>query len=570
MHSNNENLAGLLRPGRRLAQAGLAVVSGVLLCLAFPPVEGSLLAWVALVPLLLVPVPAPVAVRAGLGYLFGLAFFLPNLFWLNTIGFGAGGWLALCCACYPMLWYLLAAALIRALAGCRPGGPPPRFWELTPARQLVAMLLLAAAWAGLEWVRGWLFTGFSWNQLGICQWSCQRLLPLAAWTGVYGLSFLVVAVNLALAGSWPRLAQRLARRPGAGTDSLHWPLLVLALLFIGVFFLDRALPRLGSPDTVLRTGAVQGCLPLCRSWTQKQLDDALATYTRLTREVAAGPLKPDLVVWPETAVPAPARWDAQYAGELKKLFPEIQLPLLAGTLDLQPRNGPDGRPAEPLMFNSALLFTADGRVAARYNKIHLVPYGEYVPFSRHLPWLVEFIGMGRDLTAGREYTIFRLPREVRAGVMICYEDAFGNLARQFTRRGADLLITLTNDAWYAESAGARQHLLHALFRAVENQRPLLRSGNNSDTCLILPDGRVTDLIRDPDTGYRFIPAANLYEIPIWHDAPLTFYARHGDLFAGACAAAAAATALVLWGRELRRRLRRLDAVAPAAVPEVGG
>ena len=570
MEPMDENLAGLIRPGRRLGHLALAVVSGVLLSLAFPPVEWPLLAWVALVPLLLVPAPAPWRSRIAVGYGFGLGFFIPNIFWLNEIGFGAGCWLALYCALYPLAWYLLAAALIRALAGREPPCLPPRLWELTTPRQLAVMLILAGAWTGLEWVRGWLFTGFSWNQLGISQWASARLLPLATWTGVYGLSFLIVAVNLALAGSWPRLAQQLRRRAaGPGQAAVHWPLMVLALLFLGVFFLGKWTPGLGSPDTVLRVTAVQGCLPLSRSWTQKQLDDALAAYAGLSRAAVAGPDKPQLIVWPETAVPAPARWDPQYAAELRKLMPELGIPLLVGTLELLPRTGPDGKPVEPFMFNSALLFTADGRVAGSYSKIHRVPFGEYVPFSHYLPWLVEWIGMGRDLTAGREYTIFRLPDQVRAGLMICYEDAFGNLARQFTCRGAEMLITLTNDAWYAESAGARQHLLHAVFRAVENRRPLLRSGNNSDTCLILPDGRITNLILDPDTGNRFVRGATLYEIPIWRNAPVTFYARYGDWFAGACAALGAAAALVLWGRDVRRRLRRLDAIAPAATAGKG-
>ena len=136
MEPMDENLADLIRPGRRLEQLALAVASGVLLNLAFPPMEWALLAWVALVPLLLVPVPAPLSMRAALGYGFGLAFFIPNIFWLNEIGFGAGCWLALYCALYPLAWYLLAAALIRALAGREPPCLPPQLWELTTPRQL--------------------------------------------------------------------------------------------------------------------------------------------------------------------------------------------------------------------------------------------------------------------------------------------------------------------------------------------------------------------------------------------------------------------------------------------------
>jgi apolipoprotein N-acyltransferase len=151
-------------------------------------------------------------------------------------------------------------------------------------------------------------------------------------------------------------------------------------------------------------------------------------------------------------------------------------------------------------------------------------------------------------------------------VSICYEDVFATISRQFVRRGADLLITLTNDAWYAESSGSRQHMVHAVFRAAENRRPLLRSGNNSDTCLILPNGKVTGLLYDPQTGNRFLRGAKPYAIPVRPDLGLTFYCRYGDLFAMACTAVLLAVLLAVAVHWFRRKEKLFKAVDAARRP----
>ena len=550
--------------GRFLLAAGLAVASAVLLALAFPPVEAGILAWVALVPLLAAPVPVTPWRRVAIGYLFGYAYFAVNLFWLNTIGFAAGFLLALICACFPLAWYLFAAELLRRL----PGGTvrtranpatPRKLWELPPLSQCVWTLAVAAAWVAQEWVRSWIFTGFSWNQLGVSQWSQTTLLPLATVTGVYGISFLIVAGNVALFASWARITRAFSGVRGG----ISWPMLMVLLLFVPVILLLRNQPPPPSlrDAAALRAAVAQGCIPQCREWRQEQLDDSLAAYTTLSR-FAAGQ-QPDLIVWPETAIPAGFS-NPQYAAARAKLVADIKIPLLIGCVDYRPAVAkPDPyNESDWLTFNSALLLDQDGKRLQSYDKTHPVPFGEYTPFAKYLPWLEKWIGMGRGLTAGREFTIFNLPGGVKAGTMICYEDAYPGIARQFTLRGADLLITLTNDAWYAESAGSRQHLLHAVCRAVENRRPLLRAGNNSDSCLITPKGKIENLLTDPVTGHRFVRGVRVYEITVWHNQPLTFYARHGDLFAQLCAACTAAGLLWLGYGHWRRKHALLTKIAP--------
>jgi len=542
-----------------------ATVSGALLSTAFPPLEWDWAAWIALIPVLLAPVPTTPWRRAAAGALLGLVHCISNLFWLNEIGFCAGVLLGVYCALFPLLWYLGTAALSSALAD-----PEPR-----PGRRLCcvrlgwpqAALIVGSGvlWVGLEWLRSWLFTGFPWNELGVSQWQRPLLLSLTCFTGIAGVSLLVAAGNLALsqiaAAWWDGIRRGASRRQGRA------PTATLATVAALAAMTALQAPPVPPTDAVLRVLAVQGNIPQCRFWTEAQFNEALAVYSDLTVTTAhAG--RADLVVWPESAVPAPLGY-APFKARLEAILPEVRTPLLIGALDSRPLPGArwTGSDWEPPLqdFNSAILLAPDGQVMETYDKVHRVPFGEYVPFGRYLPWLVDWIGMGRDLVPGSEFTVFRLGKGAVAGANICFEDAFPEISREFVRRGANLLVTLTNDAWYAESSGSRQHLLHAVFRAAENRRPLFRSGNNSDTCLITANGTVTGLLYDPATGHRFFRGARFYEIPISYAPPLTLYARWGDWLSRTCAAGAALLCLILAARAVRGCARRRRAVETRSV-----
>ena len=538
------SLCRLLQWRWSLAEYALAIAAGLLLSAAFPPHELTELAWCAIVPLLLLPHSPCQWHRARIGWWFGFAHFLTCLFWLTEVT--VGGWLALSavCALFPCAWYLAAAAIFAPSAqpvGDGAGRRPERGWR----GQLPPVVLLPAFWVAGEWVRSWLCTGFPWNQLGVSQWESRMLIQSASVTGVYGISFLIIAANVALA----RFCRRNWRGFRRGQKrEISWDLVLVLVLLLAFVGLGLRRARLGRPDRYLRVTAVQGCIPQCRVWTQEQFEEALDVYVRLTRELTpAG--QPHLVVWPETAIPAAARWNDKYVAALRGLFPDLDCMLLVGSIDYRlPAQALPG--TEPLAFNSALLFDADGTILDFYDKIHLVPVGEYTPLEALWPWVTDWIGMGRSLTAGTEHTVLDLPQQARTGVCICYEDVFPAISRSFVRRGANLLMTLTNDAWYAESAGSRQHMIHAVFRAVENGRPLFRAGNNSDTCLIMPDGRVTGLLYDRVTGNRFVRGAKTYEVPVWDELGQTFYTRHGDVFALGCALLTAGGLLVALSRWL--------------------
>jgi len=540
-----------------------------LLSTAFPPLDLGPIAWVALAPFLLLPPPRRTATQAVRGFTLGAAHFLTCLFWLTTVTWTGWLLLALTCGLFPMFWAVLCLPLFRAMHGRPPFPGTGRTHPPNGAVRTGAVLLSAAVWCALEWLRSTLFTGFPWNLLGGSQWHSPLLLATTTVTGVYGLSFVLIAANTAVAAGLRRWTLGFLR---GGLRGIPWESLAATATCAAALWAGLTAPRLGAPRGALRIAAVQGCLPQARQWTPEQLAQALKVYDRLSRTAARLPDRPDLIVWPETAVPAPLRWEESYANMFRKLLADCSTWFLIGTIDYRfPTGTKPEAEAEPNVFNSAFLFDPRGQLRDSYDKTHPVPFGEYTPFEKYLPWLERWIGMGRSLTAGVEYTVLRLPKNVRAGVNICYEDVFPRISREFVRRGANLLVTLTNDAWYAESAGSAQHLSHAVLRAAENRRPLLRSGNNSDTCLILPDGRITALLRDPVTGDRFLRGVQTIEVPVWQDPPLTFYARHGDWFARLCTLTAGLWGLALAVHGLRRRAllrtRVLGAEAPRAMPE---
>lgn len=524
-----------------------AVLSGLLLSAAYPPLCWDLLAWVALTPLIFAPQPRAWRQRLFTGYLFGYTHCASSLLWLNEVGFGAGWLLAAYCALYPMLWYALLCALLDRLKDLRADHLPGAslLYIASPVRLALVAVAGAAAWTALEWLRATLLTGFPWNQLGISQFQRTGLIQLAAWTGVYGVSFIVAFTNLALAVeathiAWMLLARR--RHP------CPWHFAILAALLVPVAIaanLPHTLPR---PDTPSFDAlVVQGNLPQQRIWSDDILDTSLDTYTRLTREAfdAAPDPKPTLVVWPEAAIPAPLNYERYRLprNAFMRTFPP-QTQFLVGAI--HHRLNPDGPPDDVRVFNTAFLldpaltaadrlFNPADHIADYYDKIHCVPFGEYTPLGHLFPWLRDLIGMGRDLTPGKSYHPLALRNGLRLGVNICFEDVFPDISRQLTLNGAQLLSTITNDSWYNQSAGAFQHMSHVVFRAVENRRPFLRAGSNSHTCYITPNGVISPFLRDNRGDSDFIAAAQVYELPIHTPAELgtTFYTRHGDVFARA-------------------------------------
>jgi len=506
------------------------------------------MAFVALMPMLLAPAPKGNGMRLLCGFAFGYAHFLIALWWLNSVGFGAGAVLALICACFLAIWYWLLCVMFwqakpREILSDNPSAELLQcarrygagLWAFQERREFyLAILCASALWVALEWLRSWIFTGFPWDLVGISQaFAPTRLLATLA--GPYGISFVAILTNFLLAGF-------IARK----RDWSCVFVLVGILVFVCGWCIweSHRTPELEQSQP-LRIAAIQGNVPECREWGGTELAYAWGSYCNQTQAAVKAEPEVDMILWPEGALPCTLT-TPEYSDGLRRLLKEIKKPILLGSLD-ERRSFPQ---REPQIFNSAFLLDQNSQVLLapgaqrtdHYDKIHLVPFGEYVPYSKQFPWLVEMLGMGMDLTPGKEYHIFQLPRKeapaVACGVNICFEDVFPAISRRFTLAGAQMLMTITNDCWYGTTAGARQHLSHAVFRAVENRRPLLRSGNNSDTCLISHTGQVLDPIVAPD-GNPFTAGWKVYDItPFKKYAPLTIYAQTGNLFAWLCVMAA--------------------------------
>jgi apolipoprotein N-acyltransferase len=499
----------------------------LLLIFSFPNFEFFVLAWIALVPLLVAVGRKPSPVRALiLGWAVGTVFFYTTCYWLTYSMIHYGG---LPTAVAYLL--LIPAAIV---IGIFPG-LAMMVVAMAIKRWGVALVLLAPVfWIAFEWARLGV-TGQLWNALGYSQAFFTFVLGPATWGGVYAVSFLIVLVNAAVA------LAILSRR---AIWALASALLTLAFVVVVILYsfqdADYRLPS-GAPP-YLHVVALQPNVPMTMVKTADELNQLRERHLTMSSEA----LKhvsldtPRLVIWPESPM------NFTYASDrgLQSLIAEFtntnQTSLLLNSLEPAPNDG---------AYNSALLVNEEGRLIAQYDKIRLMPFGEYVPLPQWLPGASLISGIVGEFTPGDKYTLMPIANH-RAGVFICIESAYPWIARRMTAEGADFLINISNDGYLGPTAVMRQHLANAIFRAAENRRPLLRVTNTGITALIRADGFVQEV-----TGPFQADVRN------WKVGPSlstnTFYTRHGDLFVHICAAMTAVLLVVLLitGRRSFRELR---------------
>ena len=483
----------------------VAIAAGVILHLAYPRPGWDLLGWVGLAPVLALAATARSPGSAFVeGWLAGWGFFVPLLRWLthtmttfSTLSLPLALGVLLLLAGYLALYWGAVAALVAWLR--RPLGGKS-LWLAPPL------------WATAELARTHVLTGFPWGLLGYIPYRRIDLIQFAAWTGVYGVSFLLVLVNTALAWS---LLERTRRAALVGAA------VVIVGLGGAVAAGVQPLPGQGPDGGTLPVAIVQGNIDQAIKWNPAFQQETLRIYAELTRAAAPGRR---LVVWPEAAVPTYVRYDPAVLGRLATLAAEVRVPLLVGAPDARP----DGRVTRYL--NSAFLVKDQG-VQARYDKMHLVPFGEYVPLKRLLFFVEAVAAEIGDFSAGRERVIFPL-EGAGFGTVICYEVIFPDLFRRFVAEGASFMVNITNDAWFGDSGGPLQHLAIVPFRAVENGVAVVRAANTGVSALVAPSGRI-----DPELGLQRRGFLRV-EVPTRRTS--TFYTRFGDVFAYGCGAVTAA------------------------------
>ena len=542
-----------------------AICSGFLYAACFPPFNLTWFCWIALTPLIAAIWFSGAGSRHPwlrnllLGYVAGLTFFWIVFSWLTTVTIL--GWFVLefYMAIYVAIWALFCG-LVRPRPKINRAGsskweqmlsqartsvtPPPSPWTRS-TNNLRLALLLAAAWTTLEWLRGWVFSGFGWNGLGVALHDNWPLIQIAELTGVAGLSFLIAFVNVIILTTAYRLvveARTRVMRP-------HFDFTFTMAAIVGVLVFGFRATQVPSAAKPLRVTAVQSNVPQNQKFDPQFTRRIFDQFRRLSEIALRSNPPPELLVWPESSMPGPVLVDQESYKFVMDLAADADADFLLGTID---EDGGD-------VYNAAILLSEGGERVQIYRKVHLVPFGEFVPGRHTVPLLARIVGdqVPGDFKAGKEHTVFTLTNgDVQVAPLICFEDTIGELARQFvvpteTSPGANLLVDVTNDGWFQHSAGSPQHLANAIFRCIETRRPMLRAANTGVTCFINQFGRVTQELRD-ETGSTFTEGVLSGDIKVPSEHELTFYARHGELFAKVCGVitliAIVLTSLTRWRR----------------------
>ena len=485
-----------------------AVATSLLLILSFPNFEFAPLAWIGLVPLLVVIARRPNPVRALiLGWTTGTIFFYGSCYWLTYSMIHYGGLPSV------VAYLLLIPGAI--VVGLFPGLFAMVLVIVVRRWGTKAILLSPMIWVAFEYARLGV-TGQLWNAIGYSQaYSLSgMLIQVAKWGGVYEVGALVVAINAAVAlitleRTWRSVAL------ASAVTAIVMVMLVASLVIGGG-------AKSGVPPFA-HVVAVQPNVPMTLFKTTEENQQLLQRHLTLTANALAqlpSDGLPRLVVWPESPMNFAYGSDQQLQQILQTFGHQNRVSLLFNSQEAAPLDG---------IYNSAILLNEDGRMISQYDKIRLLPFGEYVPLPRWLPGASLITAIVGDFTPGANYTMMPIG-DRRVGVFICVESAYPSIARTLTNGGADALINISNDGYLGPTAVMRQHLANAVFRAVENGRPVIRVTNTGITALIRADG----YIQDQTQGYQQAVRPWMISEAVSVD---TFYSKYGDVFVQTCSVA---------------------------------
>jgi len=469
----------------------LSILAAVLLSLSFSSFNLWLFAWCGFIPLFIA------LENKSLRQAFFIAFFCGVVFWSLTVY-----WLVHVTLLGQIILVLYLSIYFGLFGGVI------YFSRFLPVNR--SLFFLPASWVLLEYLRSYLFSGFPWALIGFSQYKNLPVIQIADLTGAWGVCFLVVLVNTAL--------YLILRKPPRMKVFLVCAIVLSLSLIYGFYKLSY--PAVFSiKDKAVKISVVQGNIPQHLKWNKQAVDFILNSYKKLTIETAAQD-KPDLIIWPEASVPG--LWgqdDAEFI-QVFSLAAQLNTHLLVGAVSRLNQN----------YFNSALFINRQGSLSATYNKLHLVPFGEYIPLKNIFPFLETIAPIG-DIQPGREYTIFRQPADF--GVLICFEDLFPELSREFVKRGARFLVNITNDAWYKEGSAPYQHFAASVFRSVENRVYLARCANTGISGFIDPAGRILKVVQNAQGREIFVQGYSSQSINLTA-VKRTIYNRYGDFFVFFC------------------------------------
>ena len=516
-----------------LRNAGLAGLSGLMLTVSFPPLDLNWMVWISLIPLLISIGDKSSLDALKLGLLAGLFHYLTLIYWIVVALSHYGDLTFILCL---ITLFLLSFYLALYIA----------FFALILVffkKDRLSSFWGASIWVALEYARAHIITGFPWCLLGYSQYSRLPLIQISDIVGVYGISFIIILVNIliynilsALLETKPRhswqgersntfqrgfkphlyfltgFISNIKKKKSIGIEIALTPFLIGFILVYGHHNLkDKA--DSSSKGKGLKAVIVQGNIDQSIKWNPDFQEKTLAIYKKLSEKSVD--FKPQIIIWPETAVPFFFQDRSYLSKEVFKAAKITNSNILFGSPAYLKDKG------KKLYYNRAYVIS-ENRELGRYDKVHLVPFGEYVPLKKYIPFVHRLVPAAGDFSPGKKVKPINVP-DLQIGILICYEAIFPDISRKFAIQGAELLVNITNDAWFGHTSAPYQHLSMAVFRCVENGLPMARAANTGISAFILDNGKIVD------RSGLFVREILRHEIKLKRNK--TFYSQFGDIFA---------------------------------------
>ncbi|MFW6134702.1 MAG: apolipoprotein N-acyltransferase [Elusimicrobiota bacterium] len=469
----------------------ISFISGILYSLLFPKFNLYFLFPVALAPLIYYGIKYTRTNRH------------PKILFLYFLGSGTVANLILLYWIYPTLYRngagpvisVLGLILLSAYIGLYWGMFSFSIYYTKCFKPLYRIIFIAISWVLLEYIRAHLFTGFPWLLLGYSLWKIKPMIQIADITGIYGISFIIVLINVSISFYALKRNLKLFILPFA---------LIFLFLSYGILKTNSAHSR---PD--LKVCMLQGNISQYKKWNSAFKHEILNTYGNLHKK--AQQHRPDLIIWPETAIPGVMTREPELMNYIKELTADSDAYELIGSVEK----------ANGKYYNSVYLISPKGEIVDSYRKVHLTPFGEYIPFRIFLSPFAGVVNEVGDFEPGDNIRLLKF-NDYKISTGICFEGIFPSLVRRFFKQGSNIFVNVTNDGWFLNTAGPYQHFVHSVLRAVENRTYVLRTGNTGISAIVSPKGKIlkkTGLLKETILCGKAGISENL-----------TFYQKFGNLF----------------------------------------